>query len=118
MIDHLIKPPDNLGNYSKKEILQFIKNAIAIENEENSNAKIVMITIDELPDYIRQCTEERHRLIVNNDNHFTAIDIQQRPSKSCIILDAANDPRCYVVFTMFNEKQFHTKVTPVMGFKF
>ena len=74
----------------------------AVDHENASNQRnIHIIPAKELAYFIAlHKRDERYQVIVENEGHYVTLDIlQQGDSKSCIVLDAANDARSKPIIT-------------------
>ena len=99
-----------MGLYSPDEVRDMIQASVERENLENPDARIHLLQMDELAGYLASHSEEgRQQLIIYNGNHYMAADILVRDGvKSCVLLDAANDPRYLAAEDCFNAAGFAT----------
>lgn len=84
----------------------FIK--LSLEQEHNTSTQL--LDIADLNNYIQNLApnkDGRYQLIIDNNGHFSAVDINiSQGKKQCIILDAANDPRMNDIQLIFQLNQF------------
>ena len=107
-----------LGLYSPEEVHAMIQASVESENRDNPSAHIQLLEMDDLANYLATHQEEgRKQLIIYKGNHYMTADILvQDGTKSCVLLDAANDPRYLAAEDCFNAAGFETHTA--CGFSF
>jgi len=107
-----------MGQYSPSKILAMIQASVQSENRDNPDAHIQLLEMNDLANYLATHQEEgRKQLIIYNGNHYMTADILvQNETKSCVLLDAANDPRYMAAEDCFNRAGFETYTA--CGFSF
>lgn len=111
---NLSSPPESLALYETDAVKEMLDYAVEHENRIHSHARITVVDLSELEPYIKDhSTESRYRVIVNYNNHFTAVDVRQsEKGNSCIILDSCNDIRFYATYVRFLENGFSNPLVP------
>ncbi len=76
---------------------------------------IQVLDIADLNEYLHNIKEDqRYQIIVDNNGHFSAVDIQvQNGKKQCVILDAANDSRMDSINQVMEFNQFDKIYMPL-----
>lgn len=107
-----------MGLYTPEVVRDMIQASVEHENRENPQAHLQIIEMDKLAKYLESTQEEgRQQLIIYKGNHYMAADILVKNGvKSCILLDAANDPRYLAAETCFNAAGYKTYTA--CGFSF
>ena len=108
--------PD-MGQYSPEVSHDMILASIERENEENPNARIQLVEMDELPNYLGSPQQGRTQFVIYQGNHYMAADVLvENEKKTCILLDAANDPRYLAAEGHFKAAGYETNTAS--GFSF
>ena len=117
-IDDIDVEVAGMGLYGPAEVHAMIQASVESENRDNPQAHIQLLAMDELAHYLATHQEEgRTQLIVYDRNHYMTADILvQNGTKSCVLLDAANDPRYLAAENCFNAAGFETYTA--CGFSF
>jgi hypothetical protein len=109
----LIEAPINMGHYEAQDRDSFLNYAVEYVNATHDQGKIVLIDIDDLYKHLKNIDIDeslkfsRYQLIVRNEHHYTAVDIDKSiVPPSCIILDATNDPRMFHIYCSAKDSQF------------
>lgn len=72
-----------------------IKQFVEQQTAQNPKLNLFIVDINQLADFIQDQVSKRYQVIVHNTGHYTALDVIN--GASCLVLDAANDPRMSAV---------------------
>lgn len=99
--------PANIGIYSLEDRQKILEAAVSRVNEVTPEARISIVHSGHLEKYIEEhkADPNRYRLIVHDDVHYTAVDVNPR-NKTCLVLDAALDDRGFKVNSTFKAHQY------------
>lgn len=108
--------PRNIDEYTSEERHAILVSAVNHVNAVNPQARITIVSQDDLGAYLAQHKgdKERYRLIVINHVHFTAVDVNPTQS-SCVVMDAAVDPRCEDVCKVLRDSQLQVNQPSLHG---
>lgn len=88
--------PKTIQGYPDHERHAILLAAVEHENATNPNAHIHVIKAKDLQGFLQGHQRGHLQVIVEKEGHYFTLDILQKgDQKSCIVLDAANDYRCF-----------------------
>lgn len=111
--------PQSFATVSGAQRLDILRSAVEIHNLTHPDATpINLIKIEDLKQHMEETQEQEGRqiLLVKVQQHYLAVDVLKNgDQKTCVVLDAANDPRSYAVMTELEEHGFTTYMATSMS---
>lgn len=116
-MDSHTEHPKGMIEFDTEHREKIVEAAVILENETNHGANISIVKFDDFEKYIDDNKDKkRHRAIIEVHGHYMAVDILNNDTpKTCILLDAASDPRYYAALSLL-ENNYGYKVLSPCGF--